>query len=90
MGSLTDGRGTMMTRVFATGRAIVPTPLALAAALTMVLGLGACGSFQSDSEQGFIDQAGWQHQQVTRDVTAILQGMDQARAQQERVAGQSP
>ncbi len=80
----------MMARVIAAGRARALAPLALAAALTMVLCLGACASFQSDSEQGFMDQIGWQHQQVTRDVAAILQGMDQARAQQERVARQSP
>jgi hypothetical protein len=61
------------------------------AALLTVLCLGACSTTTpSDSEQGLVDQAGWgRHQQVMRDVGAILQGMNQAREQTERFANQS-
>jgi hypothetical protein len=58
-------------------------------ALLTVLCLGACGSMPSTSEQGFVDQASWQHQQAILDANAILQGMNQARAQTEAFAKQS-
>lgn len=58
----------------------------LIVALLAVLCLGACSSVPSESEQGFVDQAGWRHQQAIRDADAILQGMNQARAQTERLA----
>ncbi len=60
------------------------------AVLLTVLCLGACNAMQSNSEQGFVDQAGWEHQQAILDANAILQGMNQARAQTERLAKQAP
>jgi hypothetical protein len=54
-----------------------------------MLCLGACGSVQSNSEQGFIDQAGWRHRQAILDADAILQGMNRARAQNEQLAKQA-
>ncbi len=60
------------------------------AVLLTVLCLGACSTVQSGSEQGFVDQAGWEHQQAILDADAILQGMNQARAQNERLAKQAP
>jgi hypothetical protein len=58
-------------------------------ALLAVLCLSACGSMPSSSEQGFVDQVGWQHRQAILDANAILQGMNQARAQTEAFAKQS-
>ena len=59
------------------------------AALLAVLCLGACSAVPSNSEQGFVDQAGWQHQQAILDANAILQGMNRARAQTEAFAKQT-
>jgi hypothetical protein len=56
-------------------------------ALLAVLCVAACSSMQSNSEQGFVDQASWQHQQAILDANAILQGMNRARAQNEAFAG---
>jgi hypothetical protein len=58
-------------------------------ALLTMLCLGACSTMPSNSEQGFVDQAGWRHQQAILDANAILQGMNQARAQTEAFAKQS-
>lgn len=59
-------------------------------ALLALLCLGACSSsMPSTSERGFVDQASWQHQQAILDANAILQGMNQARAQTEAFAKQS-
>lgn len=60
-----------------------------AAVLLTFLCLAGCTSLPSVSEQGFVDQAGWRHQQALRDADAILAGMNQARAQSERVAKQA-
>lgn len=59
------------------------------AALLAVLCLGGCSSVPSNSEQGFVDQASWQHQQAILDANAILQGMNRARAQTEAFAKQT-
>jgi hypothetical protein len=59
------------------------------AALLAVFCLAACSSTPSNSEQGFVDQAGWQHQQAVLDANAILQGMNRARAQTEWLAKQA-
>jgi len=65
------------------------TEMRFIVALLAVLWLGACSSMPSSSEQGFVDQVGWQHQQAILDADAILQGMNQARAQTEAFAKQS-
>ena len=52
--------------------------------------LAGCSSLPSGPEQGFVDQAGWRHQQTQRDVDAIIAGMNHARSQSERMAKQAP
>ncbi|MGH7155479.1 MAG: hypothetical protein ACREF3_16245 [Acetobacteraceae bacterium] len=55
----------------------------------MLAGLFGCSSLPSSSEQGFVDEAGWRHQQAVLDAQAIVQGMEQARAQSRRTVKQA-
>lgn len=54
-----------------------------------IAGLFGCSSLPTSSEQGFVDEAGWRHQQAILDAQAIMQGMDAARAQSRRTMKQA-
>jgi len=54
-----------------------------------IAALSGCSSLPSSSEQGFVDEAGWRHQQAVLDAQAIMQGMDLARAQSRRTVKQA-
>ncbi len=53
--------------------------------LTMACVAG-CSNMPTSAEQGFVDEAGWRHQQAVQDANAIVRGMNEARAQAEIMA----
>lgn len=58
----------------------------LVVTLSLIVLLAGCATLQTGSEQGFIDQAGWRREQALRDANIILQGMNQARAEEDEMA----
>jgi hypothetical protein len=56
------------------------------AVLLTVAGVAGCSNMQTSAEQGFVDEAGWRHQQVVLDADAIVRGMNEARTQSEIMA----
>lgn len=54
------------------------------AALASLLLLAACSSMPSVSEQGFLGESSWRHQQAAQDAEIIMQGMNQARMNAQR------
>jgi hypothetical protein len=56
--------------------------------LLLLFGLAACSITPSVSEEGFLGQSAWRHQQAIEDANTIMQGMSRARTDSEWFAKQ--
>ena len=57
-------------------------------ALLFLFALAACSFTPSVSEQGFLGQSGWRHQQAIEDANIIMEGMKRAQVDSESFAKQ--